>query len=68
MIEVAALFQHHGILRPGVSHRYREFYYVLVECIHLWDSVQCRSMDGCPHGHVYGVLVVLIHISDIIYL
>ena len=43
-IEVSALFQHHGILRPGVSHRYRKFRYVLGECIHLWDSVESGSV------------------------
>ena len=43
-IEVSALFQHHGILRPGVSQRHREFLYVLGECIHLWDSVESGSV------------------------
>ena len=44
MIEVSALFQHHGIIRSGVSQRYREFDYVLGECIHLWDSVGSASV------------------------
>ena len=44
LIEVSALLQHHGILLPGVSQRYREFHYVLGECIHLWDSVESGSV------------------------
>ena len=27
----------------GVSQRYRELYYVIGECIHLWDSVESWS-------------------------
>ena len=33
-----------GILRPGVSQRYREFHYILGECIHLWDMVESGSV------------------------
>ena len=68
-IEDSAVFHHHGILRPGVSQRYREFHLVLGECIHLWDSVESGSVCTVVHMGMYvGCLVVPIPISDVIHL
>ena len=43
-VKVLALFQDHGILRPGLSQKYPEFHYLLGECIHFWDSVESVSV------------------------
>ena len=51
-IEVSALFQHHGILRPGVSQRYHEFHYVLGECIQELDQ---RDYPFSVHSHCKGI-------------